>query len=116
MLTIASIAVLSVVSFFYSDVLMKVVTAPIQESTSQLYFFTPYEAFLMRLQVAVTTGVDIEDWIAITSGNVSEGDRVVTWGNENIMFPSPIQILGGDEAMEATASAEGAGAGPRPGS
>ena len=70
----------------------------------------------MAMPMAVTTGVDIEDWIAITSGNVSEGDRVVTWGNENIMFPSPIRILGGDEAMEATASAQGAGAGSRTGS
>lgn len=74
------------------------------------------EGQLMAMPMAVTTGVDIDDWIAITSGNLRAGVRVVTWGNENILFPSPIRILGGDEALEATASAGAGGAGPRTGS
>jgi multidrug efflux pump subunit AcrA (membrane-fusion protein) len=65
---------------------------------------------LMAIPVPVTTGVDIpdekRDWIAVTSGNLAPGMRVVTKGNENIQFPSPIQIVefGQDVAETAAAS------------
>ena len=48
---------------------------------------------LLAIPMPVTTGVDIGDWIAVTSGNLGPGMRVVTLGNESIMFPSPIVIV-----------------------
>lgn len=51
------------------------------------------EGSLMAIPVPVTTGLDIEDWIAVTSGNLTPGMRVVTKGNENILFPSPVVIV-----------------------
>lgn len=42
----------------------------------------------------VTTGADVEDWIAVTSGNVQPGALVITRGSENMLpFPAPIQIV-----------------------
>ncbi|HUU85372.1 MAG TPA: efflux RND transporter periplasmic adaptor subunit [Phycisphaerae bacterium] len=48
---------------------------------------------LMAMPMPVTTGVDIGDWIAVTSGNLVPGMRIVTQGNENILFPSPVVIV-----------------------
>lgn len=48
----------------------------------------------MAALTAVTVGAEIEDWIAIRSGNVPEGATVVTRGNEDIMpFPTPVLIV-----------------------
>lgn len=47
----------------------------------------------MAVPVPVTTGLDINDWIAVTSGNLPPGMQVVTRGNENILFPSPVVIV-----------------------
>lgn len=67
------------------------------------------EGSLMAVPIPVTTGVDIGDWIAVTSGNLGPGMRVVTRGNENILFPSPIVIVehGGEAAKVSEASAAG---------
>ncbi len=51
------------------------------------------EGSLMAMPVPVTTGVDVGDWIAVTSGNLAPGMRVVTQGNESILFPSPVLIV-----------------------
>ena len=51
------------------------------------------EGSLMAIPMPVTTGVDINDWIAVTSGNLAPGMQVVTRGNENILFPSPVVIV-----------------------
>ena len=48
---------------------------------------------LMAIPLPVTTGVDIGKWFAVTSGNLTPGTRVVTQGNEGIMFPTPIEIV-----------------------
>jgi len=48
----------------------------------------------MAALTAVTVGAEIEDWIAIRSGNVPEGATVITRGNEDIMpFPTPVLIV-----------------------
>jgi multidrug efflux pump subunit AcrA (membrane-fusion protein) len=55
----------------------------------------------------VTTGADVKDWIAITSGNIQPGMRVITRGNENMLpFPTPIQIV--DEKGVPVAMPDGA--------
>ncbi|MCP4247999.1 MAG: efflux RND transporter periplasmic adaptor subunit [bacterium] len=65
------------------------------------------EGSLMAIPMPITTGADIGDWIAVTSGNLGPGMRVVTRGNENIMFPSPIVIVEyGNEPPKTTAAAE----------
>jgi hypothetical protein len=40
----------------------------------------------------VTTGADIDEWIAITSGNLAPDTMVVTRGNERVLFPGPVEI------------------------
>ena len=60
---------------------------------------------LMAIPMPVTTGVDIGDWIAITSGNLAPGMQVVTKGNENIMFPTPIMIAEPDDPTAGAAAA-----------
>lgn len=65
------------------------------------------EGSLMAIPLPITTGMDIGDWIAVTSGNLGPGMRVVTRGNERIRFPSPIVIIEyGDQAAKTTAAAE----------
>lgn len=59
---------------------------------------------LMAAPMPVTTGLDIGNWIAVTSGNLPPGARVVTKGNENILYPSPIRIV---EFGESTAMSDG---------
>jgi multidrug efflux pump subunit AcrA (membrane-fusion protein) len=53
---------------------------------------------LMAIPTPVTVGLDIGDWVAITSGNVPPGADVVIRGNEMIslmMAPSPVQMVTG---------------------
>jgi hypothetical protein len=51
------------------------------------------EGSLVAIPMPVTTGVDVDEWIAVTSGNLAPGMQVVTNGNENILLPSPIEIV-----------------------
>ena len=62
------------------------------------------EGSLMAIPVPVTTGVDVGDWIAVTSGNLAPGMQVVVKGNEIILFPSPIQIVKPSEATAGVAT------------
>ncbi len=68
---------------------------------------------LMAIPVPVTTGVDVGDWIAVTSGNLAPGMQVVVKGNELILFPSPIQIV---QPLGAVADADPAEPAAAPGS
>lgn len=44
--------------------------------------------------LGVTVGADIDDWIAISSGNVKAGTAVITRGNEHILpFPTPVIVV-----------------------
>jgi len=59
---------------------------------------------------AVTVGADVGDWIAITSGNVRPGMRVVTRGTERILpFPNKVVIVDHNGTpIEAAAPPDGA--------
>ncbi len=49
---------------------------------------------MMGILMGVTVGVEVNDWIAITSGNVKPGMKVVTRGTESIMpFPTDIILV-----------------------
>jgi len=79
-----------------------------REGVSYVCMVTPgrEEGSLMAVPLPVTTGVDIGVWIAVTSGNLAPNTRVVTRGNENILFPSPIVIVEyGQDGSEASAAA-----------
>ncbi len=54
----------------------------------------PGEDGKMGVLSPVTTGADVGEWIAITSGNLREGTEVVIRGNERMFpFPSPIRVV-----------------------
>lgn len=58
-LTVALLAVgvLTLVSFFLSNYFILLLTAPARGVIDQLYFFSPYEAFVVKLKVSLTGGV-----------------------------------------------------------
>jgi multidrug efflux pump subunit AcrA (membrane-fusion protein) len=75
------------------------------------------EGSLMAIPMPVTTGVDVGNWVAITSGNLAPGMQVVTTGNESILFPSPIEIVKPPgQVAEASPSPADSPPGPETGS
>ena len=63
---------------------------------------------LMAVPMPVTVGLDIGDWVAITSGNVPADAQVVVRGNEMItlmMAPAPVEVVN-EPAEPATSSSE----------
>ena len=55
-LCLVSIAVLTLSSFFLSDILFALVVHPIKGSIPTLYFTTPYEAFMIKLKISLAGG------------------------------------------------------------
>lgn len=52
------------------------------------------EGGLLGILVPITAGIDVDDRITITSGNVQPGAQVITRGTERMLpFPSPIEIV-----------------------
>ena len=73
-----------VVSFFYSESLLNLVTAPIQRSLDTLYFLTPYEAFLARVKISVLSGIILsspiiflELWFFVSPGLYRKEKKLV---------------------------------------
>ena len=64
----------------------------VRRGTPCVCVVAPTEQGTMAMPTSVTTGADIDDWIAITSGNIAPGTLVVVRGNERILFPSPVQV------------------------
>ena len=49
---------------------------------------------MVGMLISVSVGADVGDWVAVTSGNVPPGTKVITRGNENIFpFPTPVVIV-----------------------
>lgn len=55
--SLISVGALSVLSFFSSDVLIKLIVAPAMRYIYSLYFFSPYEAFMTKIKVSIVTGL-----------------------------------------------------------
>ncbi|MFH0981054.1 MAG: efflux RND transporter periplasmic adaptor subunit [Planctomycetota bacterium] len=55
----------------------------------------------LAMPMPVNVGSDIDQWIAITSGNLAPGMLVVVRGNERILFPSPVEVTNLDLAGPA---------------
>lgn len=54
---IVSVSVLTGLGFFLSDFLISILVFPARQQMEALYFFTPYEAFLTKLKVALACGI-----------------------------------------------------------
>jgi multidrug efflux pump subunit AcrA (membrane-fusion protein) len=58
------------------------------------------------LLVPVTLGAEVEEWVAITSGNIQPDSPVITLGSERILpFPTPIEVV--DELGRPVAMPDG---------
>lgn len=47
----------------------------------------------MAMPTYVTTGSDVGGWVAITSGNIPPGAEVAVYGNEQLVYPQPVQVV-----------------------
>ena len=70
-----SLCGLTVLSFFFSDLLLTVVAAPIKGSVPSLYFISPYEAFMTKLKISIVGGILLDLpimfsqlWLFVTPG------------------------------------------------
>ena len=52
-----SVAVLSIGAYFISDSIIEFLTRPIKDAQYNVYFFSPYEAFLIKLKASVLGGI-----------------------------------------------------------
>ena len=52
-----SIGVLALFSFLASDFLMVVIKLPVKQELPDLFFFTPYEAFTVKLKISLAGGI-----------------------------------------------------------
>ena len=55
--SLLSVILLGVASFFFSDFLIAIITAPIKTSIQVLYFHSPYEAFMVKLNISLVSGI-----------------------------------------------------------
>ncbi len=86
----------------------------IRDGIAYIAFVMPGRDGFKGMLTPVTTGADIGDWIAIKSGKVAPGSKVITRGNEWMQpFPMSVNIV--DERGNPVASPPGAGHGERGG-
>ena len=96
--SIVSVVILTVLSFLISDLLVAVITAPIKQSVSTLYFLSPYEAFITKLQISLVGGIILslpiifsQIWLFVSPGlNTRERKAVFPV----ILFSSLLFALG----------------------
>ena len=56
-ISLVVISVLSILSFFFSDTLMAIISAPVKHNIRTLYFLSPYEAFMVKLNISLVSGI-----------------------------------------------------------
>lgn len=61
-----SVVLFGTISFFLSDVLIEMISAPISGRVHALYFFSPYEAFMTKLKVSIVSGIILSAPIIFT--------------------------------------------------
>ena len=81
---LVAVALFGGFSFLYSEKLMDLVLAPIQRNLDTLYFFTPYEAFLARVKLAIVSGIILsspiiflELWFFVSPGLYRKEKKLV---------------------------------------
>ncbi|MHC5109502.1 MAG: efflux RND transporter periplasmic adaptor subunit [Planctomycetota bacterium] len=88
--------------------------AVVQRSgNSHVAITMPGERGMTGMLMPVSTGIDVDDWVTITSNNVRPGMDVIIRGNERMLpFPMPIVVVdehGTPIAMPATGERGGPG-------
>lgn len=63
---LSALATGAVVCYFFSDPLLQLLTAPIRPFQENLYFLTPYEAFLVKLEIALFSGAVLVSPVILT--------------------------------------------------
>jgi sec-independent protein translocase protein TatC len=53
---VGAVLVTSAASFYYSDALLKALSSPIRRLTSEVYFFSPADAFTVKVKVSLLAG------------------------------------------------------------
>jgi multidrug efflux pump subunit AcrA (membrane-fusion protein) len=86
----------------------------VRQGTPYVCIVRPTEQGPIAMPTPVTTGADVEEYVAITSGNVPPEAIVVTRGNERIFFPSPVMVTNMSlPGAPPTTGSPAAGAGPQ---
>lgn len=87
LISVGFIAVFSFLGYFVSDPVFKLLTSPLKGTVDSLYFFTPYEAFVVKLKISLITGVAIsipliitEIWLFIAPGLYEREKKIVLLG------------------------------------
>ncbi len=63
---LAALAGGTILSYFFSDPLLRLLTAPIRSLQENLYFLTPYEAFLVKLEISFFSGAVLTSPVILT--------------------------------------------------
>lgn len=62
----------------------------------------------MAIPIAVTLGSEVGEWVAVTSGNVSAGMKIVVRGNEQLMpFPATVVVVQEERLLSTSSSSHG---------
>ena len=79
-----SIALFAAISFVLSDILMEIISAPIAKRIHALYFFSPYEAFMIKFKVSFVSGTVLSApviftqlWRFVSPGLYSREQRAI---------------------------------------
>jgi len=79
-----TLVLLSVAAYFISDPITECITRPIKNESSNVYFFSPHEAFLVKLKISLLTGfiasspvIFMQTWLFITPGLYAREKKVV---------------------------------------
>lgn len=90
---LVTIVVLSIGAYTFSDTIIEFLTRPIKEMQSNVYFFSPYEAFLVKLKAAFFAGlifsvpvIFTQVWLFVSPGLYRNEERV--------MFPGAMIAFG----------------------
>lgn len=78
------VALASVIAYVFSDMLLDVCIRPLARERQALYFFTPYEAFLVRLRLSLVAGIIVtapfliyQLWMFVGPGLYAKERRVL---------------------------------------
>ncbi len=66
LIALSAVAVGTFLSYFYCDKLLKILMMPMNKTIDKVYFFSPAEAFLVKMKVAFLSGVFLASPVVIS--------------------------------------------------
>lgn len=82
----AAVSITTVAGYVYSDTLLRIVLRPIRSEGISVYFFSPAEAFLVKLKVAFIVGLFLASpvilnqlWVFISPAFYKHEKKIVSW-------------------------------------